>query len=78
MYVSGGGNVKNLKLNRFGPALRWMTYEAITAGLRMKPFENKKWKDIKPNDSLNWFWHILECIPFPRLSYDDEEHIICR
>ncbi|KAL0960442.1 hypothetical protein HGRIS_005485 [Hohenbuehelia grisea] len=31
----GGGNTENMKLDKFGPALRWMIYEAIDKGLKI-------------------------------------------
>ncbi|KAL0960508.1 hypothetical protein HGRIS_005546 [Hohenbuehelia grisea] len=34
----GGGNVENIGLDKFGPALRWMTYEAISHGLKVKEY----------------------------------------
>jgi hypothetical protein len=79
---SGGGNVPNLDLNRFGPSLRWMSYEAIRAGLRMKPFQGS-WQTFEPSSSMNWYWQLLEHFPLPiirRLSYQAEEsneHSVC-
>jgi hypothetical protein len=70
--TSGGGNIRNLDLNRFGPALRWMSYEAISNGLRMHPF-SKKWERPKRNESLTGFWKVLEYMPFGRLTYESEE-----
>jgi hypothetical protein len=66
--ISGGGNMPNLDLNRFGPALRWMTYEAINNGLRMSPF-TEQWEEPKLNESLVGVWKVLEYMPFGRLSY---------
>ena len=70
-FVSGGGNAANLKLNQFGPALRWMTYEAIQHGLRMMPYEGK-WSVIKRKESLTWIWKVFEYLPLRRLTYADE------
>jgi hypothetical protein len=67
----------NLDLNRFGPALRWMSYEAISNGLRMLPF-SKKWEKPKRNKSLTGFWRVLEFVPFSRLTYVSEEDITYR
>lgn len=36
--TSGGGSDLNIDLDKFGPALRWMSYEALTEGLRMVDF----------------------------------------
>jgi hypothetical protein len=76
-FTSGGGNMPNLELNRFGPALRWMTYEAISGGLRMLPF-TEKWEEPKRNESLVGFWKLLERFPFGRLSYMDKDNITYR
>jgi hypothetical protein len=76
--LSGGGNDINKDLDKFSPALRWMTYEAIDKGLKMKPF-NKKWVDAtKTEESLSGIWNALEYYPFRRLSYEDRERTIKR
>ncbi|PPQ94486.1 hypothetical protein CVT25_013769 [Psilocybe cyanescens] len=64
----GGGNVKNLKNNQFGPSLRWMTYEALIWGLKMTAFD-QRWAPLAPKSSMNWKWNILENLPILRLSY---------
>ena len=61
-----------MDLNKFGPSLRWMTYEAMNSGLQMKPF-TEKWEEPKLNESLTGFWTFFEFIPFRRLSYKTEE-----
>ncbi|KAI0042230.1 WD40 repeat-like protein [Auriscalpium vulgare] len=68
----GGGNVRNLELDHFGAALRWMSYEAITHGLRMSP-RRGEWQTFAPNISVHWFYKILDCIPYRRLSYKDRD-----
>ncbi|EIN03613.1 WD40 repeat-like protein [Punctularia strigosozonata HHB-11173 SS5] len=73
--IGGGSNV-NLKLDQFGPALRWMSYEASRSGLRTENFQGD-WKQVKPTNSMNWFWRMLEWFPLKHLSYDpkqDGEH----
>lgn len=74
--ISGGGNAVNLKLVRFGPALRWMLYEAMDSGLLVEPFKVGKWEAAMHTPSMNWFWKLFEAIPFRRLSYstDVSEH----
>ncbi|KAJ8490191.1 hypothetical protein ONZ45_g13288 [Pleurotus djamor] len=67
----GGGNTLNKNLRNFGPALRWMTYEAMTYGLRIEPYEGT-WDPPRLTDSLKGFWNFLEILPFPCLSYQDE------
>jgi hypothetical protein len=72
-YFSGGGNVINENLDQFGPALRWMSYEAIGNGLKMTRFDSEWPKKLKSNESLLGFWKALEYCPFNRLSYTDHE-----
>ncbi|KAJ8515616.1 hypothetical protein ONZ45_g6972 [Pleurotus djamor] len=67
----GGGNILNEELANFGPSLRWVTYEAVTCGLRVKPYTGK-WVSITPTNSLTWHWKLLEVLPFGSLSYTDE------
>ena len=56
-------------MNKFGPALRWMTYEAIVFGLEVEPFEGE-WERLEiPHNSMNLFWRVLEWMPIKRLSY---------
>jgi len=73
---SGGGNVANEDSNLFGPSLRWMSYEAISCGLRMIHHEGE-WSRIPLNNSMNWFWWLFEYSPFPipRLSYESTDGI---
>src|SRR5262249_43979292 len=72
---SGGGNDEDLELDRFGPALRWMSYEAIHYGLKIedRPF---KWLTTKPTPSMNWWWKLFEYLPFTRLSYENEDSTV--
>ena len=72
-HIRGGGNVYNLKLERFGPPLRWMLYEAMEFGLRVKPLQVGKWAGPAHNPSMNRFWKIMEYIPVHRLSYGKGE-----
>ncbi|KAI0052931.1 hypothetical protein FA95DRAFT_1552809 [Auriscalpium vulgare] len=68
----GGGNVANLELDQFGAALRWMSYEAITHGLRLSP-QYGTWKSFEPDLSVNWFYKALDWLPYRRLSYKDRD-----
>jgi hypothetical protein len=77
VLISGGGNMPNLDLNRFGPALRWMTYEAINSGLRTLPF-TERWEEPRLNESLAGFWKVLEYVPFGRLSYVGKDNTTYR
>ncbi|KAF4596920.1 hypothetical protein EYR38_008311 [Pleurotus pulmonarius] len=64
----GGWSVLNKELDSFGPALRWMTYEAMNNGLRMHQ-HTKGWAPLTPSVSLTGFWHVFEYLPFLRPSY---------
>lgn len=68
---SGGGNVYNLRAEGFGPALRWMLYEAIDFGLSVRPSQIGQWKGPAHHPSMNRFWKAIEYIPIPRLSYGE-------
>ena len=53
------------------PPLRWMSYEATAAGLRLDPF-GRGW-DLKPHinihESLTFPWCILEYLRLTHLTY---------
>ncbi|KAJ8502355.1 hypothetical protein ONZ45_g11841 [Pleurotus djamor] len=70
----GGGNIRNKYLNNFSDSLRWMTYEAQSCGLKVKPYTGK-WVPVTQKESLTWFWMLLELIPFGALSYTDEDSL---
>ncbi|KAJ8501623.1 hypothetical protein ONZ45_g12088 [Pleurotus djamor] len=67
----GGGNIQNKSLNNFSESLRWMTFEAQSCGLLVKPYTGK-WVSVKPKESLTWFWMLLELLPFGALAYIDK------
>ncbi|KAI0038905.1 WD40 repeat-like protein [Auriscalpium vulgare] len=71
----GGGIVYNPDANHFGPALRWMKYEAMTNGLRVSP-QTDQWKELKLNLSVGLFFKIIDLLPYRRLSYKDRESTI--
>ncbi|KAH9485828.1 hypothetical protein JR316_0002743 [Psilocybe cubensis] len=73
----GGGNDDNPENDQFGPSLRWMTYEAILWGLRMKPF-HKEWVPPKSRSSMTLVWTILEGLPISHLSYRDASSVTRR
>ncbi|KAI0046388.1 hypothetical protein FA95DRAFT_1679826, partial [Auriscalpium vulgare] len=68
----GGGNLANLELDHFGASLRWMTYEAITHGLRLSPRQGM-WETFDPNLSVNQFYKFIDWLPYRRLSYKDPD-----
>ena len=69
---SGGGNTDNIKLNLYGPALRWMLYEALQYGVRVE-LSIKGWSPPEHKPSMTRFWRILEVYPFRRLTYKDAD-----
>jgi hypothetical protein len=62
----------NIGLDKFGPALRWMSYEAIVHGLRMNHFQGK-WEQPQYKSSMTRVWKLFEYIPFKRLVYELEQ-----
>ena len=71
----GGGNVLNDDLDRRHPAFLWMSYEAISAGLKLNPTNVEwKWDELgQVHESLTFVWKLFEYLPFKRLSYKDAE-----
>ena len=65
---SGGGNAANTTLDKFGPALRWMRYEALVFGLLSTPFQGH-WSQVEPHDSMSWLYWLLEWVPITHLLY---------
>ncbi|KDQ28545.1 hypothetical protein PLEOSDRAFT_1082607 [Pleurotus ostreatus PC15] len=72
----GGGNVINRKLKTFGPALRWMTYEAMSHGLQMHPYSGK-WVAPNPTRSLKAAWPVVELLPLRHPSYRNDPTLVC-
>jgi len=77
---SGGGNQSNLDLDLGGTPFLWMSFEAVSCGLRLRPTK-VEWnldhlQDVK--ESLTGVWRIFEWMPFKRLSYQDESSTIYR
>lgn len=62
-----------MELNRFGPPLRWMLYEAMDWGLRVEPFQVGQWAPAEHNPSMTRVWKPLEYLPLTRLTYDADE-----
>ncbi|KZV92974.1 hypothetical protein EXIGLDRAFT_674515 [Exidia glandulosa HHB12029] len=71
------GSHSDIALDRFGPSLRWMSFEATQLGLQLKatPY---KWNDSQISESLAGFWKVLECLPLRRLSFNGAEHTTSR
>ncbi|EJD47492.1 hypothetical protein AURDEDRAFT_62168, partial [Auricularia subglabra TFB-10046 SS5] len=66
----GGGATKNPNLDHFGPSLRWMSFEARVAGVRfMQEPQLYVAVELERTQSLKHFWHLLEMLPFKRLTY---------
>ena len=76
LVSSGGGNVPNEGGALFGPALRWMTYEAAYFGLRMRHHKGD-WGRIPLKHSMGWPWRVVEYIPFlvPRTAFHCQNKI---
>ncbi|EJD39372.1 WD40 repeat-like protein [Auricularia subglabra TFB-10046 SS5] len=66
----GGGAVNNKDLNCFGPALRWMSFEADLAELRLVPAPSN-WLPPTTTNSMTTIWSLVEWLPIKRLTYSD-------
>ncbi|EJD39377.1 WD40 repeat-like protein [Auricularia subglabra TFB-10046 SS5] len=66
----GGGAVNNKDLNCFGPALRWMSFEADLAELRLVPAPSN-WVHPTTTNSMTSIWSLVEWLPIKRLTYSD-------
>ena len=61
----GGGLVSNIDMATNAPTLRWMSYEAIAAGIYMK-FPKGRWTtdtNASIHESLTGLWRLLEYFP---------------
>ncbi|KAF8507498.1 hypothetical protein JB92DRAFT_3121813 [Gautieria morchelliformis] len=69
----GGGNQLNLNLELGKTSGLWMSYEAISNGLQMRPTKvDWDWKNLgEVKESLTAVWRIFEWLPIKRLSYKD-------
>ena len=74
-YRSGGGNDINGDLDRGDPPLRWMSYEATQAGLKINTFEKSKSDSFEERSSIRGLWWLFELLPLPHLSYHDATHL---
>lgn len=70
----GGGATNNPNLDRFGPSLRWMSFEARVAGVRFMR-DPQRYADSASDHthSLTPVWRILEILPFKHLTYQSVE-----
>ena len=73
--VSGGGNRVNVDLDLGGTPFLWMSFEAVSSGLRLQsPRVEWPWDKLhEVKESLTYFWWICEWFPIKRLSYDDSD-----
>lgn len=73
--LRGGGSTENPTLDANRPSLRWMTQEAIVAGI-YEGLSRHKYHPSQPvgsvYKSLTPPWWILEICPIKRLTYQDE------
>ncbi|KAF8960786.1 hypothetical protein BDZ97DRAFT_1831829 [Flammula alnicola] len=71
----GGGNQPNVDLNLGRTPFLWMSFEAVSSGMRLQPSEVEwPWDKLdEVKESLTSVWWVLEWIPFfiKRLSYKD-------
>ncbi|KAJ2911361.1 hypothetical protein MD484_g9053, partial [Candolleomyces efflorescens] len=67
----GGGNARNVGMDRSRPPLRWMASEAEALGLRLRSFERElsSNEQIEFQESLTWLWKPFEILPFRRLTF---------
>lgn len=58
----------------------WMSFEAVSCGLRLRPTRVEwRWDRLhEMKESLTGVWHVLEWIPFKTLSYRDESSTVYR
>ncbi|EJD37489.1 WD40 repeat-like protein, partial [Auricularia subglabra TFB-10046 SS5] len=63
----GGGSTANASLDKFGPALRWMSWEATLAGLLVESPDS--WEPMSVSISMTTVWRIVECLPIKRMLY---------
>ena len=68
MLCSGGGNIDNIEMNQFGPALRWMHYEGLVFGLLASSFTGT-WPPTEIHNSMSLFYWIQEWLPLKRALY---------
>lgn len=62
-----------MNMDLSAPSLRWMSYQATAAGLRVQPVQGK-WNFEAPitiHESLAWYWQPFEVLPWVRLKYHD-------
>ncbi|KAJ8519321.1 hypothetical protein ONZ45_g3731 [Pleurotus djamor] len=66
----GGKNSLDLNEIDYGPALRWMLYEAVHSGLLVKRHGTPWSEVIPPKPSLPLLtWGLVEALPLPRPTY---------
>ena len=58
-------------MNQFGPALRWMHYEALVFGLLASSFTGS-WPPTEIHNSMSLFYWLLEWLPLKRALYGPE------
>ncbi|EJD54254.1 WD40 repeat-like protein [Auricularia subglabra TFB-10046 SS5] len=73
----GGGSSINTRLDKFGPSLRWMSFEATTFGLRVARKRNQ-WEAVRPSQSMSPVWRFIEGLPVKRLTYESQHSVTWR
>ena len=77
---SGGGNQLNRDLDLGRTPFLWMSFEAVSCGLHLRPTRVEwRWDHLQDmKESLTGVWHIFEWIPVKTLSYQDESSTVYR
>ncbi|OCH91837.1 WD40 repeat-like protein [Obba rivulosa] len=72
----GGGNVINETMDRRAAPLRWMAYQAVTAGLRLHALSQGITMEeplTEIHESLTGIWWLLEVLPIKHLTYKTKD-----
>ncbi|KAJ3486876.1 hypothetical protein NLI96_g3923 [Meripilus lineatus] len=73
----GGGNVPNAQLNNASVPVLWMVNQSIAAGLSVTPSDVDlsvaKLKNMQTNDSMTFWYRILEFLPLHWSTYDERK-----
>ncbi|KAE9385835.1 WD40 repeat-like protein [Gymnopus androsaceus JB14] len=65
----GGGSTENRELNKFRPAMRWISLQARLAGIKLKSDVPEPSTEVIVTPSMSLVWGAFEYLPFRRLSY---------
>lgn len=78
---SGGGNMPHDRPNRESIPLLWMVNQSSAVGLSVIPSKivwvDDDLKKMKPEDSMNFGYKLLEILPLSRRTYDQDKKTRC-